>query len=56
MNYTLRIKLGLALKMVKVIPDSSFVQNWSGPKSQCYIPRPKATGLLVPEKKIFKGD
>ena len=28
MNYALRIKLGLAVKMVKVNPDSSFVHTW----------------------------
>ena len=28
MNYALRMKLGLAVKMVKVKPDSSFVQTW----------------------------
>ena len=36
-------------------PDSSFVQTWYGPHPQCYIPSPKAIGLLVPEKEIFKG-
>ena len=35
--------------------DSSFVQTWQGPHPQCYIPSPKANGLLVPEKKIVKG-
>ena len=25
------------------------------PRPQCYIPRPKVTGPLVPEKKIFEG-
>ena len=55
MNYALRIKLGLAVKMVKVKPDSLFVQTWYGPNPQCLIPSPKAIGLLVPEKKLFKG-
>ena len=41
-------------KKVKVNPDSSFVQTWKGPHPQCYIPSPKAIGLLVPEKDIFK--
>ena len=51
----LGIKFGLAVKKVKVNPDSSFVETRQGPHPQCYIPSPKAIGLLVPEKKIFKG-
>ena len=35
--------------------DSSFVQTWQGPHPQCYIPSPKATGLLVPDKIVLKG-
>ena len=34
--------------------DSSFVQIWQGPQPKCYIPSPKAIGLLNPEKMIFK--
>ena len=52
---TLGIKFDLAIKQVKVNIDSSFVQIWKGPHPQCYIPSPKAIGLLDPEKKIFKG-
>ena len=26
-----------------------------GPRPQCYIPRPKVIGPLVPEEKIFEG-
>ena len=26
-----------------------------GPTSQCYIPSPKAIGILVPEMRIFEG-
>ena len=46
---------GIAVKTVKVNPDSSFVQTWYGPHPQCYIPSPKAISLLVREKEIFKG-
>ena len=44
MNYALRIKLGLALKMVKVNQDSSFVQTWwdQVPNAIYQVPRPLA--------------
>ena len=50
-----RNQTGIAVKRVKVNPDSSFVQTWYGPHPHCYIPSPKAIGLLVQEKEIFKG-
>ena len=47
-------QIWICRKVVKVNPESSFVQNWYGPHPQCYTPSPKAIGLLVLEK-IFKG-
>ena len=49
----IRNQTGIAVKMVN--PDSSFVQTWYGPHPQCYIQSPKAIGLSVSEKEIFKG-
>ena len=51
----IRIKFDLAIKKVKVKLDLSFVQTWYRPQPQCYIPSPKAIGLLVPENKVLKG-
>ena len=50
----IRNQTGIAVKKVKVNQDSSFVQIRQGQHPQCYIPSPKAIGLLVPEKEIFK--
>ena len=47
-------EFGLSIKEVKVNPRSSFFQTLSGPCQIC-IPSPRASGPLVPEKKIFKG-
>ena len=48
-------KFDLAIKYAKINQKSSFEQILMSPKPQCYTPRPKVTGPLVPEKKIFEG-
>ena len=45
----IRNQTGIAVKKVKVNPDSSFVQTWYGPHPQCYMPGPQTIGLLVTE-------
>ena len=52
----LGIKFNMAVKYVKVNPESSYVRTGQGIHSQCYIPSPKANGLLVSEnffKRVF---
>ena len=48
-------KFDLALKQVKVTQGSSFEQTMMGWSHRCYIPSFVEIGLLVREKKIFKG-
>ena len=48
-------KFDLAVKQVKVTQGSSFEQTMMGWSPRCYIPSFVEIGLLVREKKIFKG-
>ena len=45
----------LAVKLVKVTPESSFEQTMMGRSPQCYIPSFVEIGPSVPEKKNFEG-
>ena len=48
-------KFDLAVKQVKVTQRSSFEHTMMGWSPRCYIPSFVEIGLLVLEKKIFKG-
>ena len=48
-------KFNLAVKLVKVTPESSFEQTMMGRSPQCYIPSFVEISPAVPEKKNFEG-
>ena len=48
-------KFHLAVKLVNVIPGSSFEQTMMGRSHQCYIPGFVEIDTLVLKKKIFEG-